>query len=199
MTLAEAARRFNSPAHRRMPAVLLVTDAGRCPDPLPIIARLPPGSGVILRDYDSPDRRDLARSIARLARRRRLVLLVAGDWRLAAAVGANGVHLPESQAKRGVLAPLLGWRRRRGGLLTIACHSPAALARAKALEADAALLSSVFVTASHPGGTVIGPVRFALWRRRARLAVLALGGVNAATCRRLPAADGVAAIGGFVP
>lgn len=199
MTLAEAARRFKSTAGGHSPPTLvLITDSVRLPDPLPAIARLPAGSAVILRHYDIQGRARLARRIGYLVRRRRLLLLVAGDWRLAAAIGADGVHLPEFMARHDVLAPLLGWRRRQGALLTVACHSPAALARARALKADAALLSPVFPTPSHPHAPGLGPLRFALWRQRAGLPVLALGGVTARSIRRLPAADGVAAIGGWV-
>jgi thiamine-phosphate pyrophosphorylase len=197
MTLADQARRLNFPGTCRLPALVLVTDTARLPDPAAACRRLKRGAGVLLRHYDAPDRPLLAARLAALARARRLTLLVAGDWRLAAAVGAAGVHLPEGMARRGVLAPLLGWVRRRGRLLTVAAHSPAALGRARRLGADAALLSPAFPTRSHPGAPAIGPLRFAAWARRAGLPVIALGGVDAATAARLRAcgAAGLAAVG----
>ncbi|RAU23745.1 thiamine phosphate synthase [Paramagnetospirillum kuznetsovii] len=202
MTLALAARRLKSTSDRvwKGPALLLVTDSERLPDPLAAIAHLAPGSGVLLRHYDHPDRDALALAVAALARRKRLILLVAGDWRLAARLGARGLHLPEGLARRGVLAPALAWRRRKAVLLSVACHSARALGRAKALGADAALLSPAFATASHPGARPIGPVRFGLWTRRARLPVLALGGMNGKTAMRLPqgSACGLAAVGGLL-
>ena len=202
MTLANAARLLNATARRswRGPSLLLVTDEARLPDPLPAIARLPAGAGVVVRQYGEDHRLALATAIAVLARRRRLVLLVAGDWRLAARLGAQGLHLPEGLARHGVLAPALGWRRQRRALLSMACHSPAALGRAATLGADAALLSPAFATASHVGAKPIGPLRFGLWAKRARLPVLALGGLTRLTARRLPrgAAAGLAAIGGHI-
>ncbi|OAN50298.1 thiamine phosphate synthase [Paramagnetospirillum marisnigri] len=179
------------------PSLILVTDPSRLPDPLAAMRRLAPGDGVLLRHYDAPDRARLAVAVARLARRLRLVLLVAGDWRLAARLKARGLHLPEGLARHGVLSPALGWRRRSGGLLSVACHSPAALGRAKRLKADAALLSPAFPTSSHVGAVVIGSVRFGVWARRAGLPVIALGGIDRRTARRLPptAACGFAAIG----
>ena len=199
MTLANAARLLNATARRpwRGPALLLVTDPVRLPDPLAIMARLPPGSGVLLRPYG--DSSCPAAQIAALARRRRLILLVAGDWRLAARLGAHGLHLPEGLGRHGLLSPVLGWRRRHGALLTMACHSPAALGRAASLGADAALLSPAFATASHVGARPIGPLRFGQWSRKARLPVVALGGVTPETARRLPkgCAAGCAAIGGL--
>lgn len=189
MTVANHRPRLNRP-----PRLLLLTDEVRLPDPLAAMARLPPGSGVILRHY-ATERRDLARAMAFLARRRRLVFLVAGDWRLAAEIGADGLHLPEGMARHGMLAGALGWVRRRKLLLLVACHGATALRRARRLGAHAALLSPVFPTASHPGAPVIGPVRFGLWTRRAGLPVLALGGMNSRRLRRLPLAAGLAAIG----
>jgi thiamine-phosphate pyrophosphorylase len=133
-----------------------------------------------------------------MARRRRLVFLVAGgDWRLAAAVRANGVHLPEGIAA-ALVAPGLRLWLRRGRMLTVACHGRRGLARARALGADAALLSPVFHTASHPGAPGLGALRFAQWAARAGVPVVALGGVNARTAKALRHAAGVAAIGGLI-
>lgn len=188
MTVAKPDRPLN------LPPLVMVTDADRVADPLAQAARLPRGSAVILRHYGRPGRAGLASALARLARRRHLVLLVAADWRLAALVGADGIHLPEGLARHGVLAPLLGWARRRGRMVTMACHSPAALARAARLGADGALLSPVFATASHPGAAIIGPVRFRLWAANARIPVHGLGGMSTRRMRALPKAAGFAAV-----
>jgi thiamine-phosphate pyrophosphorylase len=196
MTLAEAARRLKPSG---LPRAILVTDDGRRPDPLPLPDSLPPGSAVLLRHYASPVRSVLAQSLAAICRRRRLLLLVAGDWRLAAQVRAGGVHLPEGMARHGCLSPALGWVRRRKGLLTVACHSLPALARARRLKADAALLSPVFSTASHPGAAAIGAVRWSAWVRRAGLPAIALGGITGGSASRLRLAPvaGLAAVGGW--
>ncbi|MEO5374433.1 MAG: thiamine phosphate synthase [Alphaproteobacteria bacterium] len=202
MTLADIARILNSRARRGrgLPALLLLTDDARGPDPEQATARLPRGCGVVLRSYGLPEsqRLALARRLATLCRRRGLRLLIAGDVGLAVAVGADGIHLPEGMARHGVLAPLLGWRRRRRGLLSVAAHGPAALWRAGALGADCALLSPVFPTSSHPGAPTIGTVRFAGWCRAAPVPVLALGGVRVDSARRLmdSGAAGLATVGG---
>ena len=180
--------------------MLLISDEARLPDPLPLMRQLPPGSGVVLRHYGAPNRLALAQAASRLARRRRLVLLVAGDWRLAARLGAQGLHLPEGLARHGVLAPALGWVRRTKRLLLVACHGDMALGRARWLGADAAVLSPVFATTSHPGAPSLGAVRFGLVSRRAGLPVLALGGITGRSQPRLPrgSAAGFAAISGFL-
>ncbi len=175
-----------------------MTDA-RLPDVAAVAARLPRGAAVVLRHYDDPGREDLGRRLARVCRARGLVLLVAGDWRLAARLGADGVHLPEGMVRGGRLAPVLGWRRRGGKLLSVAAHGRAAVRRAEAVEADVVLLSPVFPTRSHPGAPVLGARRFAGLARSSALPVVALGGVNAATVNALEGtgAWGVAAIDGW--
>ncbi len=169
----------------------------RLPDPEAAIAALPRGSAVILRDYDATDRPARAASLARLCRRRRLRLLVAGDARLALAVGAQGLHLPEGLVRSGDRR----WRlwRKPGLLVTAAAHSPGAIARAQRAGVDAVLLAPVFETASHPGAPALGSLLFAAWTRKTRIPVYALGGMTAARTRRLTGsgAAGIAAIGGF--
>lgn len=208
MTLADLANQLNLRYRRRargkggktkrLPALVLMTDAARLADPLPAAAALPRGSAVILRHYDHPDRAALARALARLCRRRGLMLLVAGDRRLAEAVGADGLHLSEPLVRRGRAQA----RRRHGKpwVMTAAAHSPAALWRARRGGADAALLGPIFATASHPGAAPLGVLRFAAWCRASPIAVYALGGIGLTEAPRLGAsgAVGIAGIGGLV-
>lgn len=176
---------------------ILVSDDRRLPDPLPQLARMRPGQMLLARHYDHADRAGLFATWAKAARPRRVRMLVAGDWRLAARVGAAGLHLPEHMARQACLAPALGWVRRRGLMLTVACHSRSALARARSLRADLAILSPAFATASHPGAKVIGPTRWRIWAGVAGLPVVALGGVNPRNIRQLVQATGFAAIDGW--
>lgn len=202
-TLAEAARRLNARPARRprkaaLPYLVLMTDP-RQGDPVAVAARLPRGAAVVLRHYDDPNRRALGKRLAALCRRRGLVLLVAGDWRLAAALGADGLHLPEGEMRHGRLAGAVGWRRRRGGLLSAAAHGAAALVLARRFRADMAVVSPVFPTRSHPGAGTLGPARFAALCQRSGIACLALGGVTADTVSALMGAGawGIAAIDGW--
>ena len=195
-TLAEAAARLKQAAGSRLPALVLMTDEARLADPLPAARALPAGSGVILRHYGAPERASLARRLAAIARRRGLVLLVGEDPALARRVGAHGVHLPERSIGR---AGAVRWQRE--WLITAAAHSPAALRAAAAAGADAALLSPVFATASHPDVRALGPQRFAALARASPLPVYALGGVDGTRARLLQGsgAVGIAGIGGLIP
>mgnify|MGYP001809657315 CR=1 FL=1 len=203
MTLAEQLARFNSPRQSGtrppVPRLLLVTDQQRLPDPMAAIARLPVGSGVLFRHHECPQRALLARRIARACREKRLILLVANDWRLAGAIGADGVHLAENLARTGINGPCRWWLRRHRKLLSVAAHSPRALMQANRLGADFCLLSPVFPSNTHPGKPGLGPIRFARSSKLCKIPVLALGGVNQHSWRRLPpaSAHGAAAIDGL--
>ncbi len=166
-----------------------MTDAQRLADPLPAIGRLPRGAGVIFRHYEAKGRDALGAAVAHACRVRRLTLLVAEDAGLALRLRADGIHLPERALGR------LRHLKRQGWTVTAAAHGPRGLRRSGG--ADAILLSPVFPTASHPGAAGLGPVRFAALVRLAEAPVLALGGVNASTQRRLrgSGAYGVAGIG----
>ncbi len=172
---------------RRLPALLLMTDEARLPDPVAAVRRLGPGWGLILRHYNHPRRAALAMDVADACREAGVCLLVAGDGRLAAQVGAQGVHFPE-----GLVSHAGRWLGYPGLLLTAAAHSWPALLNAARWGADAALLSPVYATASKPGARPLGPLRFARMARRAPLPVYALGGITAA---RIPALSHAGAAG----
>jgi len=196
-TLAEVARQLK-PAHpvELLPRLILMTDSIRLPYPDATVLSLAPGSAVILRERARARLAVLAHRLSPLCRARRIRLLVAGDWRLAREVGADGLHLPEAVIRHGPGH----WRRvrRRDWIVTAAAHSPIAIRLAARLGVDAVLLSPVFATASHPDAR-IGPLRFARWARESPVPVYALGGIDAARARRLrgSGAIGFAGIGGL--
>ena len=139
--------------------------------------RMPRGSGFIYRHYHLPDAARFARfdALRRIARAREHTIILADSAQTAREWGADGYY----GAPRA-LAP------RRAGLIPLAtAHSAAELALALRCGADAALLSPVFATRSHPGGAILGAVRFGLLARRAPIPVIALGGMNAARARAL--------------
>lgn len=168
-----------------IPVLWLFTDARRLADPAAAAGRLPAGlCGVVLRHDGAVDRAALGRRLAAVCRRRRLVLVVAGDARLAAALGA-GVHLRE------------GWWPgpvRSARLVTSSAHGVSGLRRARLAGAAAVFLSPAFETGSHPGAKGLGPLRWMALARRAGGPVLALGGVSGGNVRRLARCAGVGAI-----
>lgn len=143
------------------------------------MARLPRGSAVVYRAFGAANAEAEAAALLRLARQRGLKLLVGADAALAAAIGADGVHLPER------LAADARRLRRSGWIITAAAHSPAAARRALAAGADAAVVSAVFPSSSPTAGRPIGPLRLALIARQTGGRVYGLGGINNKTARRL--------------
>ncbi|MGB0672099.1 MAG: thiamine phosphate synthase [Rhodospirillales bacterium] len=127
-----------------------------------------------------------------MARRRGLVVILATEPKTAAGLGADGCHLSEVALRRQA-----GKRRRPwpGFLITAATHGPSALNKAALLGCDAALLSPIFPTLSHPDAQTLGPLKTRLWVRRVGfpLPVFALGGLRPATAKRL----GRQALSGF--
>ena len=159
------------------PQLWLVSDARNDAVLEQALARLPAGSGFIFRHYHLPPAARLARfrALARIARARGHLLILADSALTAREWGAAGIYGPPR-----ALAP------RRAGLLRLATvHDPGELADAVRIGADAVLLSPVFPTRTHPGAATLGPVRFRLLAARSPLPVIALGGMTPDTARRL--------------
>ena len=157
---------------KALPRLLVFTDPVRTPDVEALAAILGPGQALVYRAYGAPESEAVARRLLRLARQRGFLLLIGADYRLAARIGAHGVHLPER------LAHLAPRARGQGRIVTAAAHSPRAL-RAKGL--DAVVLSAIFPSASPSAGPPIGALKLALLVRRDASPVYALGGVTAHT------------------
>lgn len=158
--------------HPPIPAIWLMTDERMGEGLWPALDRLPRGAGIVFRHYglEPRARRSLVRRVAKVARRRSLVLVVAGAD---PAPGSTGVHnrrglpprFPRTASAHNRREAIAAWR---GG-------------------ADAVFVSPVFATRSHPGARALGPVRFGLMVRSLRVPVIALGGMTPKRARRLRA------------
>lgn len=153
-----------------VPPLWLVSDARNDAAVERSLKRLPRGSGLVFRHYHLPphERRARFEVLARLARRFGHVVVLAGDAREARAWGAHGAYGTSQRLGRGPAV-----------LRLVTVHSLRELAQAQRRQADAVVLSPVFATASHPGGRVLGPVRWKLLAARALVPTIALGGMTA--------------------
>lgn len=151
---------------------------------------------MIYRTFGDPAAAALARALRTIAHENGLRLLIAADARLAAAVGADGVHLPQRLMN---LAPRLK-RAHPRWLITAAAHDMAAIKAGGWLGVDALLVSSVFASASASAGRPLEAVRFAALAREASVPIIALGGVTARTAPRLigSGAAGLAGVEGLL-
>lgn len=157
-----------------LPTVWLLTDARNDTALEDILRRLPRGSGLVFRHYHLPPTERHARfaALARLARARGHRVVLSGSPAEARRWGADGAYGAPGAMARGPAT-----------LRLATAHSLHELRAAR--RADAVLLSPVFPTRSHPGGKVLGPLRFRLLARQAACPVIALGGMNPATAKRL--------------
>ncbi len=174
----------------------LFTDAARGVDPLAAAARLPKAlCGVVFRHDGAENRAAIGRALARICRARRLALVVAGDIRLAQALGA-GIHLragywPGPQAA--------GLRRARA--VTSSAHGLVEIRRARAAGAQVIFLSPTLPTASHPGAPALGLARWSAIAGKGGAGkgggrIHALGGITGQSARSLSRyCAGVGAIG----
>lgn len=140
--------------------------------------------------------RELATRCLSMAKTQRpeLLLLLHGAVELARELGFDGAHLSATQ-----LATLSARPLPESMWVFASCHSAEELALAQNLGADAATLSPVHPTTSHPRARALGWQRFARLARRSWLPCYALGGVTREdlTLARTAGAHGIAAIRGF--
>jgi thiamine-phosphate pyrophosphorylase len=164
-----------SPRHpHALPRIWLMTDERMGEGLWPALQRLPKGSGVIFRHYATPppERRSFYDKVRSVAKRRRLMLLLAGSPRVAVGWRADGAHgrSPHRRTSRRLIR-------------TAPAHSARELHAAR--HADLALVSPVFPTRSHPGSKALGPAGLGVLMRRAGVPVIALGGMTARRARSL--------------
>lgn len=145
--------------------------------------------GFVFRHYFLPPaaRRERFARLARICREKGHIVILADSAATALEWGAEGIYG----------SPLMLPPRRAGLLLVATAHDMREIDAANRIGADAVMLSPVFATRSHPGAATLGPVRFRLLARRARMPVIALGGMDQAYARRLrwrrwAAVDGLA-------
>ena len=165
------------PRRQPLPRLWLMTDERQGEGLWAALERLPKGSGVVFRHYGlaRAERRKLFDRVRRVAKRRRLFVLAGPGLR------GDGVH---------------GGRGR--GFRSASVHDLRELKTAERSGAKLVFLSPAFPTRSHPGARTLGPVRFGLIARHARIPVIALGGVDSLKARRLPHIYGWAGIDAWI-
>lgn len=159
-----------------IPAIWLLSDARNDGVLEAALAKLPRGSGFIFRHYhlDPKFRRARFRALAAIARKHDHTVILADNAATARKWAADGIYGPPENM------------RQREGLLGLAtAHDMPEIVAAQRAGADAVLLSPVFATRSHEGAETLGPLRFRMLARKARIPLIALGGMDASKAKRL--------------
>jgi thiamine-phosphate pyrophosphorylase len=185
-TVSELAQRLNhrNAKGRKIPALLLMTDAKRLPDPSAYIPRLPAGSAVIVRHFSNKQKEEIIKKIRLLCKKHKVKLLVSDSLHLALKYRLDGVHFPEKTVRKIANCGSLK-RYPKHLLFTTACHSERALHAAKRAGCHAALLSPIFPTQSHPGAKSLGSYQLTSLSHRSPLNLFALGGITQKTAQRI--------------
>ena len=135
------------------------------------------GAGMVQlreKDLSSSDLHELGKRVKE-AIRGRAALIVNGSVKVAVALNADGLHLPENgisvrEARRAVGPDKLIGR---------SVHSVAGAAQSESDGADFLIAGTIFSTASHPNQPAQGVAFLHKLRRHVSLPVLAIGGVTA--------------------
>ena len=175
--------------------MLLFTDPRRTPDPAASAERLPRGAGVVYRAFGAADAIETGRALARVCRRRGLVLFVGADPNLAIRLGADGLHLPRTSGFPPWLRPNAS-RPLSGDRLSPQSRRRASSTRRRrrcSCGLASALLQPEPVCGAAAGSMPALAYRFV---RQADVTVYALGGVNTRTVAglRMTGVTGFAAI-----
>jgi thiamine-phosphate pyrophosphorylase len=137
-----------------LPRLWLMTDERMGDGVLATVATLPKGAGVVFRHYSQArnERQALFDEVLRIAKRRRLMLVTAGE-------------------------PLKGARLRHHAF-TMPVHSLPERIAAERTGSALLFVSPVYPTRSHPGARALGRVKLGLLIRGAKLPIIALGGMT---------------------
>ena len=163
--------------NQSLPQLWLISDERNDAQLETALRKLPRGSGFIYRHYhlDDPARWERFNALKRIARGRGHLVILADSALTAAEWGADGTYgSARSQ-----------WPRRRDLIHLATAHNLREIELANQFGSDLILLSPVYSTRSHPGGQTLGPARFRLLAQRARMPVIALGGMNRQKSRAL--------------
>ena len=151
-----------------LPRTWLITDERQGDSLWSALDALPETAGVVFRHYnlEAEQRRALFERVKRAGGGKRLCLLggtarLAGDW------GADGSY--GASARRTALT----------SIRAIPVHNRRELVAAERAGADLVFLSPLHPTRSHPAAPALGRLSFAVIARRARVPVIALGGIRA--------------------
>jgi len=148
------------------------------------------------KSRDQGKRRQQAQLLAELCHDRGATFIVNDDYKLAAIVGAQGVHLGEDDDQLAVARAHLGEAK----LIGVSCYNQLTLAtRAQQQGADYVAFGRCFPSTTKPGERYVTVAQIRQARRQLTIPIVGIGGITAGNTRtlRLAGVDAVAVIGGL--
>ncbi len=177
------------------PTLWFFTDHERNPEPYNILNQLPKNTGIVFRDYNAKRRKKMALKMADFCNKNKLILLIAGDTKLALEVGASGVHIPEyNKFNLPYLKP-----NKPNWIVSASVHNQHMLKKVTSFGVNIIFLSPIFYTSSHPYGKTLGIHNLRRLTKEFSIFSIALGGINKNSISKLNGSgiNGIAAISGF--
>ena len=153
--------------------------------------KIPKKSAILLRAYKLKNRKKIAKQLLKFCRMKKIKLLIGSDIKLAKDINADGVHFPEYMIKKKKIK----WdifkktKIKKDWIVTTAAHNIQTLKKAENFDIDAALLSPVFNSKSHPNTKSLGINKFSKILKKTNLPIYALGGINIKNIKSLLETD----------
>ena len=142
--------------------------------------KIPKESAFLLRSYKVKERKKIAKQLLKFCKMKKLKLLIGSDIKLAEDINAHGIHFPEYMIKKRKINWMIikNIKSKKNWIITTAVHSYQAIKKAEFFNVDAALLSPVFQSESHPNKKNLGINKFERIVKKTKLPIYALGGIN---------------------
>ena len=156
-----------------LPNLWLFTDSHKTLKPVELSKRLPVKSGVIIRHYNSKNKKIIIKDILNVKKRRMLTVLISGEYKRG--LNIDGNHFPQWAN------PITNGNK----ITSMSFHHAKDLRKSINLKADLIFISPVFPSTSHKNKQCLGVIKLGLMARLFKKHVIALGGINNKNIGRL--------------
>ena len=175
----------------KLPKVIIIFDDESFDRKKLLKLKIPKKSAFLLRSYETKKRRKIAKQLLKFCKMKKIKLLIGSDVKLAEDINAHGIHLPEYMIRNNKInwINIKNVKSNKKWIITTAVHNIQSLKKAEELDIDAALLSPVFPSKSHPNNKSLGLNKFLKIVKKTKLPIYALGGINIKNVKSLIETD----------
>ena len=176
----------------KLPKIIIIFNEDDFDEKKFLNLKIPKQAAFLLRSYKAKSRKKIAKQLLKFCKMKKLKLLIASDIKLAEDINAHGVHFPEYMIKK---KNKINWviikknKLKKNWIITVSAHNLQILKKAEFFNIDAALLSPVFSSKSHPNRKNLGVNKFAEITKKTKLPIYALGGINIKNIKSLLRTD----------
>ena len=162
--------------NKKIPSIIVFTDDKCVVSPIELAKIIPINWGILIRNYEAPNREELICSAARVCKQRGIFFIIANDLKLALSLKASGLHLSEYYFSKNTLSTIFIHSSKLQ--ITTSAHTFHKITQAHQYKFDAIFLSPIFKTKSYPKQNGLGIHRFIALSKKTPINTLALGGAN---------------------